>query len=200
MHPNPDFRKTSEEDNLAFASKRGFGVLTLSAPEGPLAAHVPFIIRDGRLEAHLVRSNPILRALREPQPALMVVSGPDAYISPDWYGVENLVPTWNYVAVHLRGKLERLPQEDLHAHLERLAARFERDLAPKPAWKIDKVDPEALAKMQRMIVPVAMPIGSVDGTWKLGQNKGTAARLAAAEALSARGPEVAALMRLAGDA
>ena len=200
MHPNPAFRKTSAEENLAFAARRGFGVLILNGPDGPLASHVPFIIRDGRLEAHLVRSNPIVRALSEPRDALMAVSGTDAYVSPDWYGLEDQVPTWNYVAVHLRGRIEQLPQADLRAHLERLSERFERDLAPKPVWKLDKVRDEVLEKLQRMIVPVAMQIASVDGTWKLGQNKGEAARRAAADGVQAWNSQMAELMRSAGTA
>jgi transcriptional regulator len=198
MHPNPAFRKASTVANLAFAAKRGFGVLILNGPDGPLASHIPFIIRDRRLEAHLVRSNPIIRALSEPQDALMAVSGADAYISPDWYEKPNLVPTWNYVAVHLRGQIEQLPQKALRAHLERLSERFERDLTQKPVWRLDKVEPDVLDRMQRMIVPVAMRIASIDGTWKLGQNKGEAARMAAADGVQAWNSQMAELMRNAG--
>jgi len=131
-----------------------------------------------------VRSNPILKVLDKPQQSLMIVSGSDAYISPDWYGVDDQVPTWNYVAVHLRGTLKRLPTDHLRPHLQALTAAFEHRLAPKPAWKIDKVTPEALAKLERMIVPVEFTIKSVSGTWKLAQNKPKNARLSAADGLA----------------
>ena len=91
MHPNPAFRKTSEEQNLAFASRRGFGVLILNGADGPLASHVPFIIRDRRLEAHLVRSNPIIRALSEPRHALMAVSGAVRSGQGPWGGLSGRV-------------------------------------------------------------------------------------------------------------
>ncbi|MEM6466427.1 MAG: FMN-binding negative transcriptional regulator [Pseudomonadota bacterium] len=182
MHPNPSFRKETHAQNLAFARARSFGVLTLGGADGPLAAHIPFVLNEAgdAFEGHLVRSNPILRVLDAPQPALMIVSGSDGYVSPDWYEIEDQVPTWNYVAVHLRGQLRRLPQEALEPHSRALSAQFEGRLRPKTPWTQDKMQPETLAKMQRMIVPIRFDIEEVSGTWKLNQNKSDTARLAAA--------------------
>ncbi len=189
MHPNPAFRKTEKAQNLEFVRERSFGALSINADAGPLIAHVPFqLSADGRyLEAHLVRSNPIARALKEPQNAVIAVSGGDGYISPDWYGVADQVPTWNYVAVHLRGSLRLLPDTELRGILERLSDTMEARLAPKPIWKIDKVSDEALAKMIRQIVPIAMDVDDIESTWKLGQNKPDGARLGASEAMSETG-------------
>jgi transcriptional regulator len=189
MHPNPVFRKAVNVQNLDFARERSFGALSINAEGGPLIAHVPFqLSTDGSyLEAHLVRSNPIARSLKEPQKAVVAVSGGDGYISPDWYGVEDLVPTWNYVAVHLRGALRLLPDAELGGILERLSGVMEQRLAPKPIWEMDKVSPDALGKMMRQIVPVAMDIDDVDGTWKLAQNKSENARLDASDALGQTG-------------
>lgn len=186
MHPNPAFRSRPDAANLAFARQRGFGVLSVNGAAGPLAAHLPFAFEpEGRgVLMHLVRSNPMLAALENPAPALLAVSGPDGYISPDWYGLPDQVPTWNYVAVHLRGTLERLPDERLRGAVDALSAAFEARLAPKRAWTSDKMAPEALARMMRAIVPVRLAIETVDGTWKLGQNKPEVARLGAAEAVS----------------
>jgi len=193
MHPNPAFRKPTSADNTAFARSRGFGVLTLAGPDGPLAAHLPFVLDEsgGSFDAHIVRSNPIGSALADAGggglPALMVVSGPDAYISPDWYGIEDQVPTWNYVAVHLFGNLALLPEASLRGHLESLSRQFEERLAPKPAWRLDKVAQDTYERLSRMIVPVRFGIERVEGTWKFSQNKSDEARLAAADA-AARSP------------
>lgn len=201
MHPNPAYRQSPAARNLAFARSRGFGLLTLNGPDGPLAAHVPFLLsEDGATaELHLVRSNPIARALGEPLPALLAVSGPDGYISPDWYGLgHDQVPTWNYVAVHLRGRIEALPAEALRPHLDRLSADFEARLLPKPPWRTEKMPDEALERMMRQIVPCKIAVAGIDGTWKFSQNKPTEARLRAAEAVagSVTGMETAALARL----
>jgi len=184
MHPNPVFRNDDQARGLLTARARGFGVLTVNGPGAPLAAHVPFAAETTEIGTHLVRSNPIARALRDgPLPALMIVSGPDAYISPDWYGVDDQVPTWNYVAVHVHGMLELRPPEELRAHLDRLSAANEARLAPKPPWTMDKLSAEVEAKLMRQIVPARLIVQTVDSTWKLNQNKAPEARQRAAKAL-----------------
>ncbi len=201
MHPNKAFRSATKEDNLAYARDRGFGALTVSSPAGPLAAFIPFILsEDGEtFGAHMVRSNPILGVLDSPQPALMMIWGPDAYVSPDWYGVADQVPTWNYVAVHLRGTLSRLPDDQLRPHLRCLSDQFEQRLAPKPVWTLDKVAPDALSRLERMIMPVEFTVESVDGTWKLAQNKPDAARTRAADELAKAGHDKAGLGMMASE-
>ncbi|KAJ57113.1 negative transcriptional regulator [Actibacterium mucosum KCTC 23349] len=180
MHPNPVFRKTPPDQNLQFADAQSFGCLSINGADGPMLAHVPFLLaEDGKsADLHLVRSNPIARA-ELPARGVIAVQGPHGYVSPDWYGIDDQVPTWNYVAVHLRGKLETRPGAEMPDLLTRLSAHFERDLAPKPEWKMDKMSGAALAKMMRMIVPLRLHIDSVDGTWKLNQNKDDAVRQAA---------------------
>ncbi len=177
MHPNPAFRKAGTDRNLAFARERGFGTLAVNGPGGPLVSHVPFILsqESARLEAHLVRSNPILRLLEQPVDAVIAVIGGDAYISPDWYRVADQVPTWNYVAVHLRGRLSKLPDDMMHEILERTSAHFEEKLLPKTPWKTDKMDQHIYRRMLRQIVPIEMEVTTVDGTWKLSQNKSVSA-------------------------
>ncbi|MEM7060039.1 MAG: FMN-binding negative transcriptional regulator [Pseudomonadota bacterium] len=185
MHVNPAFRDDDQSASLILARKRGFGVVTVNGPEGPLAGHVPFVAEPTCIFLHFTRSNPMARLIRKqgPQQALLIVSGPDAYISPDWYGVDDQVPTWNYVAVHMRGQVELLPQDRLHAHLEALSEANETKLLPKKPWTMDKNRPETLEKLKRMIVPAAMTIETTEGTWKLNQNKDEIARSGAADAL-----------------
>ena len=183
MHPNTSFRKANDAQNIAFARERGFGTLALNADDGPLMAHIPFALQvDGTsADLHLVRSNPILRLLDAPQDAVIAVIGPDGYVSPDWYDVPDQVPTWNYVAVHLRGTLTRLPQDDMPAMLDMQTAHFEKKLAPKPAWRPQKMTPAVLEKMMRQIVPCRFAVKAIAGTWKLSQNKPDAVRLRAAD-------------------
>jgi transcriptional regulator len=189
MHPNPVFHTHDAAANLAFARDRAFGMLAVNGAEGPLLAHVPFLLdADGKtVWLHLVRSNPIARALQAPLPARIAVSGPDSYISPDWYEVPDQVPTWNYVAVHLVGLLELRPAEELHAILDRQTKLFEDRLLPKKPWKTSKMTEGVMEKMMRMIVPCRMQVTGVDGTWKLNQNKTDAVRERAAAQVAAYG-------------
>ncbi|WP_407491855.1 FMN-binding negative transcriptional regulator [Pseudooceanicola sp. MF1-13] len=203
MHPNPMYHTGTRQECLDYAAEVGFGILAVSDPAGaPHMAHVPYVLDGDRVELHLMRSNPVARAAKAGAVARLAVQGPHGYISPDWYGIEDQVPTWNYVSVHLTGRLEPLPESDLRATLEKLSDQFEERLAPKPVWKIDKVEPDALARLMRIILPFVFHIEDVDGTWKLAQHKPEAARLSAANGMEAAGlgaetGALAALMRAA---
>ena len=187
MHPNPAFRQTPAAERLAFARSRGFGTLCINGETGPLLAHVPFLVTETEglcALIHLARSNPIARAVL-PTPAVVAVTGPESYISPDWYGAEDQVPTWNYVAVHLRGRLEPLPPETLRPMVDDLSALFEARLLPKTPWTSGKMSAGSMERMLRMILPFRLVIEAVDATWKLGQNKTPGQRAGAVDGLKA---------------
>ncbi|WP_225030074.1 FMN-binding negative transcriptional regulator [Xinfangfangia pollutisoli] len=207
MHPNPAFRQTPAADSLSLARSRGFGLLMVNGDAGPLVSHVPFLLDAAGAVAdlHLSRGNPICR-IAQPVPAVIAVSGADAYISPDWYGpheaVPDQVPTWNYVAVHLRGVLDPLPPEALCAHVDALSAEHEARIAGKRPWTSAKMTPGAIERLMRMILPFRLRVETVEGTWKLNQNKASALRAGVVAALErgdagARG--IAALMRALPD-
>lgn len=185
MHPNPAFRQEPLAMNLALCWRRGFGMLCLNGDPAPMISHVPYFLDEvgGTAEIHLVRSNPIARAVTRPMPAVIAVNGPDGYVSPDWYDTPDQVPTWNYVAVHMRGMLHPMDAGLMRDHLDRLSAQFEARLAPKRPWTTKKMSNEALERMMRQIVPFRFEVLDVDGTWKLNQNKADAARESAAEAI-----------------
>lgn len=204
MHPNPIFRESQTDRNAQVLAQTGFGVLAMNGNDVPCVAHIPYVYdRDTQVILfHLVRSNPIARVLRDgPRAAKFVVNGPHGYISPDWYGIDDQVPTWNYVAVHATGTVTLLPDAALGPILTRLSDHFETMLAPKPIWKMSKLDPATQEKMMRHIVPCQMAVDALDGTWKLGQNKPVAARGSAADALgqSSIGTDTAQLSRLMHD-
>ena len=115
--------------------------------------------------------------------------------------MENQVPTWNYVAVHICGTLQKLDSKELLGTLRRLSANLEERLLPKPVWTIDKLSEQVLAKLSRQIVAIRMKISAIEGTWKLSQNKSSSARAGAISGLkSAKSGlgvnEIVALMEL----
>lgn len=182
MHPNTSFHSHDHAKDIAFVRERGFGTLVMNGDPVPLVAHVPVLLSEDGLEVliHLVRSNPIARALSGPRPARIAVTGPDAYISPDWYGIKDQVPTWNYVAAQLTGVLELLPDGKMREVLDEQSAFYENRLAAKTPWTTGKMTPEVLERMMRMIVPCRMVVEDIAATWKLGQNKDDAVRQKAA--------------------
>ena len=192
MYRPPAFR-IDDERALGFAAERGFGLVVAcrrDAPDGFHGVHVPFVLeRDGglgRLRFHVARANPFHGIVAQASAVLVVVSGPDAYVSPDWYESADQVPTWNYAAVHLRGTARVLPPEATRAHVDELSARFEAELRPKRPWSTAKMTPARLELMLRAIVALEVEITGVEGQFKLSQNKSAADRQGVVAALRTR--------------
>jgi transcriptional regulator len=188
MHPNPGFRWEDRDAISDFVREIGFGALFAATPDGPRVAHVPVVwLDEAALGFHISRGNGIARHL-DGAAALFTLIGPDAYVSPDWYGaVEGQVPTWNYVAVELEGVCRRLDRDALLAQIDALSHEQERRLAPKPEWTSAKLDPILLEQLLGSIHGFRLEIQAWRATRKLGQNKPEAARLSAADALEAQG-------------
>lgn len=187
MHPNTAFRWNDRDAMRAFAAKIGFGMLFLTTPDGPRVAHVPFVLlSEVRLGFHLARGNAITKHLDGTE-ALFVINGPDEYISPDWYGIDDQVPTWNYIVIELQGLARKMDEASLIAQADALSAEQEARLAPKPAWTRDKMADGHFDKMLRGIVGFELEVSAWRSTLKLGQNKPTDVRLAAADGAEASG-------------
>jgi len=196
MHPAPAFHWEDQAALCAFAKAIGFGMLFAQTPKGPRVAHLPFVpLGPDRLCFHLARTNDLVAHL-EGATALFVVTGPDGYISPDWYGLPNQVPTWNYLAAEFEGPIARLDDDGLLAQVDALSAMHEAHLAPKTPWTRDKMDPAIASRLLSAIYGFEMQITTWRGTAKLGQNKPEEVRLKAADALEAAGnTALAAMMR-----
>ena len=92
-----------------FIEQHSFGLLVSQLDGQPFASHLPFLLdraagTQGTLIGHMARANPQWRQ-SDGQTALVIFSGPHAYISPTWYEADQVVPTWNYAAVHAYGKM-----------------------------------------------------------------------------------------------
>ena len=195
MHPNSSFRWEDRDALRAFAREIGFGTIFAATPDGPRVAHVPFVFLDeDRIGFHLARGNGLTKHLAGME-ALFVVNGPDAYISPDWYGLDhNQVPTWNYLALEMQGEVAKLDQDGLIAQVEAVTSAQEARLSPKPEWSRDKMDSGVFDKMLGAITGFEMRITAWRSTAKLGQNKPAEAREKVARALDKRGQKAIALL------
>lgn len=171
----------------AFTQELGFGQLFVTIPDGPRVTHLPFIWHDDEhIRFHIARGNSMTRHI-EGVLGLLVVNGPDAYISPDWYGLDNQVPTWNYIAVELEGMLRKLDDNELADQVNYLSNEQEKRLKPKPVWTSAKMAEGYFDKMLAAIVGFEMRIAEWRGTLKLGQNKNEAARDSVAHQLETQG-------------
>jgi transcriptional regulator len=178
---------------LAFAAARGFGHVIACEGGRPVAALLPFHVveADGRLprvQFHVARPNPLARLATKGGPWLIAVAGDDAYISPDWYASAEQVPTWLYETVQLSGPVHAVPTAHTADHLDRLVARFELALAPKPPWAADgMLSSQRRATLMESIVAIEMTVETVEGSFKLNQHKADADHVAVVRALRERG-------------
>lgn len=196
MHPAGAFRETDAERLSDLIAEVGLALIIGASDGRPLAAHAPVLLGGERLRFHLSRANPLAQALRQAPRALAVVTGPEAYVSPDWYGLADQVPTWNYLSAEVEGPLRIMDEAEATDLLDDLSAAFEARL-PKPAWTRAKMSPGRFEAMRAGVVGFVMAVERLEGVRKLSQNKPQAARLSAAAALEAlRGEHRARLGRL----
>ncbi|MEI8021845.1 MAG: FMN-binding negative transcriptional regulator [Schlesneria sp.] len=155
-----------------FIQQHSFGLLVSQMNGLPFATHIPFLLEresgeHGTLVGHTARANPQC-ALAKDQSVLAVFSGPHSYISPTWYESDNVVPTWNYVAVHAIGKLEIVEdQSNVLKIVQRMTDFYENSL-PKP-WSFNETTTFA-ERLLTQIVGFRIVIEKLEGKWKLSQN------------------------------
>ena len=166
------------------------------------ASHLPLLLdresgERGILLGHMARAN-VQWKQAAGQDVLAVFSGPHAYISPQWYEAEQVVPTWNYVAVHAYGRLELIDDEaEVHRLLDRMVQTYEAG-QPTP-WRMDQ-PAEFVARLLKQIVAFRIPITRLEGKWKLNQNRPAEQREKVITKLDQQGDEnakeIAELMKL----
>jgi transcriptional regulator len=195
MHPHPAFEWSDEPAMRTFVTHTAFALLAASVEGRVVTAQAPITFdQDGVAAFHLARGNPLVRQL-DGRPIVATIMGEQAYISPDWYGTEDQVPTWNYRIVEIEGVARRLDEDGLVDQLDRLSAAQEALLAPKAPWTRDKMDPARFTAMTKAITGFAIDGATIRGAAKLGQNKKAGERAGAIAALRALGrADMAALM------
>jgi transcriptional regulator len=184
-----------------FIEENSFGLLASQLDGLPFATHLPFLLKRtagalGTLVCHVARANPQWQQVGG-QTVLAIFSGPHAYVSPSWYEAEQVVPTWNYAAVHAYGRAQVIQDEgDLLEIVQRMVRVHEQSM-PRP-WSFDG-STTFVKRMLAQIVGFRIEIEKIEGKWKLNQNHPVERRQKVVRALQQRGDEnalaVAAMMQ-----
>jgi transcriptional regulator len=177
----------------AHITQHPLGAWVCTDDQGQLQAnHIPFVLDSaapgrGRLLGHVARANPVWQSL-EPQgrPSVVMFLGAQAYISPSWYPGKTthgeVVPTWNYVTVHVHG-VARVRHDEAWKldMLQRLTQAAER---PQTApWAVTDAPSAYIAQMLRAVVGVEIDIERLEGRLKVSQDEALADRQATVAAL-----------------
>ena len=185
MYIPAPFRESDRDVLYAFIESHPLGVLVTAMADGhaeaPYATHVPLYLdrAAGVLHGHLAKANPHVDRLRAAgtSPGLVVFSGAEHYITPTWYATKRetgkVVPTWNYVAVHVQGAVTL--HEDtawLETHLSQLTDSHEA--AQAHPWSMHDAPRDYLDAQMRGIVGVSVRVDTLEGKYKLSQNRSDA--------------------------
>ncbi len=170
----PKYYKNENMDSVReFINKNGFAILISQVAGKPWATHIPLILdKDVNdkdvLFGHISRSNSQWKDFGKNEEILVVFSGPHAYVSASWYDHEN-VPTWNYIAVHVYGKIHIIEGDRLKNLLSRLVDKYESNMQ-RPV-KMDKMSKEFVEREIKGIVGFEIEITEIQAAMKLSQNR-----------------------------
>ena len=178
-----------------FIRDNGFAALVSASGEEPVATHVPMELVRGSggqrlIECHVSRANTHWRAFEQPgKRALAIFSGAHTYVSPTWYGHEN-VPTWNYLVVHASGpaRLVTDPAE-LGEMVKRLSLHYEPTGSPPPRFDVAAMTPALYERELRGIVGIVIEVDRFEAAFKLSQNRNQADHATVIRKLLERGDD-----------
>lgn len=170
MYTPKYYREEDRQTILAFLKQNNFPAIVSFDGERPIATHTPVEVvetEDGQVTiyAHISRANPQWKTFDD-QEILLIFQGAHTYISPRWYNHVN-VPTWNYMMIHVYGKVRILPSDELYACLSRLVQVHEVDTS----YSLEGLPQDFVQKEIRGVVGFALDVTRIDAAYKLSQNR-----------------------------
>jgi transcriptional regulator len=167
------YKIENKEDVRSFIDNYGFAVLVSQFEGRPWATHIPLLLdRDEKesdiLFGHISKANRQWKDFDKNEEVLAIFSGPDAYVSSSWYDHEN-VPTWNYIAVHVYGKIQIIEADILKIKLGKLVDKYESGM-DNPV-SVDKMSKEFVEREMKGIVGFVIVITEIRAAMKLSQNR-----------------------------
>jgi transcriptional regulator len=197
MYQPPHFREDRVEVQQDLIRNHPLGLLVTAGPGGLMANPVPFLVypeggERGTLRAHLARANPQWHELSVVTECLVVFQGPQEYVTPSWYATKRetgkVVPTWNYVTVHVWGKPQIVQDAAwLRRQLDDLTL-LKEGVRPSP-WQVEDAPPEFVTAQIKGIIGVELPVERIEGKWKVSQNRPAADRAGVVAGLRADSAE-----------
>ncbi|MBL8628240.1 MAG: FMN-binding negative transcriptional regulator [Rhodospirillaceae bacterium] len=177
-----------------FVRQYPLATLITHGADGLTASHVPMLLEETGsgfvLRGHIARANGHWKNLGDGVDALAIFNGPQAYVTPQWYPSKlkdgKVVPTWNYAVTHVRGTLRAVHDTAwLHRLVSALTSEHEKAFAHQ--WAVTDAPDDYVERMLKAIVGLELTITSIEGKWKLSQNRDAADYSGTKNGLAARG-------------
>jgi len=175
MYTIPYFKENDKQVLTQFINEHPFAFLTGSNADGKqVATQIPMLLeeRHGELfvQGHIMRNTEHHKAFSENPNGLAVFTGPHAYVSASWYTNPSIGSTWNYMSVHIQGKVCFMSDEELIAFMKKLTLTFEKGNTKSPTY-FDNLPDDFLNPMLKAIVGVEIKVSELENVFKLSQNR-----------------------------
>ncbi|MBC5837282.1 FMN-binding negative transcriptional regulator [Flavobacterium muglaense] len=172
MYTPATYKNENQAEIKQFLQENSFGLLINQANSKLCATYIPLELSTNAagievLEGHIAKENPQWKGFAENDAVLAVFTGPHSYISSSWYDHEN-VPTWNYIAVHVYGKIRIVEGDAVLASLKKLVDKYEQNSA-NPI-QVENLSDRTMRQV-RGIVAFEIEITEIQATKKLSQNR-----------------------------
>jgi transcriptional regulator len=175
MYDLPYFKEQDAKVVMDFIHANPFAFICgCDENDHPVATQIPVFIeeRNGRLylTGHMMRNTDHHKAFEKNNAALCVFTGDHTYVSATWYSDPHQASTWNYMSVHVRGKMKFMDQEGLISILKKTSLHFENNNSSSTTV-YDNLSPEYTSKLVKAIVGFEVEVEHIDNVFKLSQNR-----------------------------
>lgn len=168
------FKAENEKDVIDFMHQHPFITLTGVEPNNqPVATHVPVLIEERQeklfLLGHIMKNTDHHKAFTQNKNVLAIFTGPHTYVSASWYKDQKQASTWNYQAVHAKGKLNFLDDDSLLHILQRTTSYFEKD--PESPSLVEHLSSDYIKRLIKAIIAFEIELTEIPHVFKLSQNR-----------------------------
>lgn len=153
--------------------ENSFAILVTTKDDLPIVTHIPIELETTEsgnpvLRGHVAKANEQWKTFETTKQALAIFTAPHHYISSSWYK-QMSVPTWNYIAVHITGKMKIVDDVTLKDSLRKLMDTYE--VISKKPETLDALPQDYVDKLMKGVVGFEMTIDKIEARFKLNQNK-----------------------------
>ena len=181
MYLPESFRETRPHEIKRIIEHFPLATLVSWSRNGLDANHIPFLVdfeANGiqRLRGHIARKNPLYDTVRNGTDVLVVYRAEDSYISPNWYPTreptQQVVPTWNYQAIHIYGKIQFTEDPKfIRGVISQLTKEHEKSIGENPPWKLGDAPSSFINQMISSVVGIEISVEKIEAKSKLSQNR-----------------------------
>lgn len=190
MYKLPYFTEEDNEKVMMFMKENSFAVITCITEKYPVATHIPLDIKEENGEVfftgHIMKNTDHHKAFLENENVLVIFNGPHCYISASWYANKHIASTWNYMAVHAKGKISFTDEENTRTIVEQVTNKYE-GFESEAAFK--NLPREYIDRLVKAIVGFTIKVESIENVFKLSQNHEHATRKNIIEHLNLSGSD-----------